>query len=145
MFEADQRPQGRSRIVWVTEREGLGLGFQSGQKLIKNRPFNIYPLGSQADLACVGKARPADALNGRLKVAVGKNNGRVFPSQLKRDIPHAHGRALHNGLARDGLSRKRNGVNTRMADQEFSGRVRPKPVHDIIDTVRHAGLVHHLA
>ena len=32
-----------------------------------------------------------------------------------------------------------------MADQEFTRRVRPEPVHYIIDAVRHAGFVHHLA
>ena len=78
MFQADERPQGRGRIVRITKREGLGFGFQPGQKLVKNRPLNIHPLGAQADLAGIRKARPTDAFEGCLKIAIGKNNGWIF-------------------------------------------------------------------
>ena len=145
MLLADQRAEVGRRVFRAAELQALGAGLQPGDERVEDRPLDIDALGAEADLAAVGEARAHRALDRLVEIGVGEDERRILAAEFERHLPDAERRLAHDRFAGARLAGEGDAVDQRMLGQELAGRIRPEAVHDIVDALRHAGLVHHLA
>ncbi len=142
---ADQRAEVGRRVLRTAELQAFRARLQARDERVEDRPLDIDALGAEADLAAIGEARAHHALDRLVEIGVGEDERRVLAAEFERHLPDAERGLAHDRFARAGLAGEGDAVDERMLGQELAGRVRPEAVHDVVDALRHAGLVHHLA
>src|SRR5208282_2334912 len=145
VFQADQRAEGRRRIFGPAELERLGADLHPRDEFVEDRPLDIDALGAEADLAAIGETRAQRALDRLVEIGVGEDERRVLAAEFERYLTDAERRLAHDRFARARLAGEGDASDERVLGQKLAGRVRPESVHDVVDALRHASLVHHLA
>ena len=145
MLEADQRSHIGVRIVWRADLQALRRFFQAADKLVKNRPLNINPLSTQANLATVGERGTHGAFDSLVHIAVRKHQAGILATELQGNIPDTFGGGFHNDLPGAGLAGKGEAIDQWMLGEVGAGRISAETMDHVIDTVRNTGLFHHFA
>ena len=77
--------------------------------------------------------------------ASAKISAGVLAAEFERHLADAERRLAHDRLARARLAGEGDAVDEGVLGQELAGRTGPEAVHHVVDALRHAGVVHHLA
>ena len=118
LFPVLDRPDSGALLRSVTHSHALGIVRNGLRQIVVDVFVDVDPLGRDADLAGIGKARPEQLLGHLLDIGIGEDDRGVVAAQFQRDALQIARRAFHDLLPRRGRSGEGDLVDAGMLGDE---------------------------